>query len=255
MEIYGIAATEDQDREGEKVLLNGMDISKLKLFNDEHESKRMFEILGEVKQSKKILSQEDCEDEFQLKCWNKVKRPFLYVRGELADKDGHPNAQAAASLIKYGSKRDGGLQVGLSIEGRRVAHEGNILTKTEVHNISLTVSPANHHTCIFPIKDLEKSNIPATIPEKYKNVSGRKQFRCIPDEKTLLLAKSAFVTELLDLAKSTEEQRSQATIMKCWNCGTGKVFMKSKLPNRCVGCGEAFTMKDILTAKNKNIID
>lgn len=253
MEIYGIAATEDQDKEGEKILLDGMDISNVKLFNDEHESRRMFEILGEVKQAKKIYSDKDCEDDFQIKCWQKVKRPFLYVRGELADDQGHPNAQAAAALIKYGSKHSDQLQVGFSVEGRRVDAKGPVLTKTEVHNISLTVSPANPNTCIFPVIDLAKSAAPAILPEKYKNVSGRKQFRCIPDEKQLLLAKSAFLVELKELAKSTPEVQSNATIMRCWNCGTGKVFMKSKLPNRCTGCGEAFTMKDILTAKNKNI--
>jgi hypothetical protein len=248
MEIFGCAATSDVDRAGERVLLDGMDIADIKLFNDEHASERMFEILGNISQAVKIYTEKECADEYQLKCWKLLKRPFLYVRGSIADEQGHPNAQAAAALIKFGQQNPD-FKVGLSVEGMTLERRGTDLVRTKVRNVSLTVKPANPHTFIFPVIDLAKSHAPAVLPEQYRDVEGRKQFRSLPDDKTMILAKSGFLQELKELLKSDAQTVEGAAVIKCWNCGTGKVFMKSRLPNRCGACGEGFTMKDIYSAR------
>lgn len=247
MLIYGIAATETKDRTGESIDLNGMDISDIRLLNDEHSSDRFFEILGYIDQSKKIYSQKDCEDEFQLKCWNSLKKPFLFIAGKLMDD--HPNAQSAAALIKY-SIQNPHYPVGLSVEGSTLEREGQKLLKTKVKNVSLTIKPANPECRIFAKTDLTKSFGQVDLPEKYKDIKeSRRQFRELPSKEMRLLAKSALLADLVKLAKSDNEPEIfGATIMKCWNCGEGKTFLKSRLPNRCIACNERFTMSDIYKA-------
>jgi ribosomal protein S27E len=253
MEIFGCAGTEDIDKVGESVKLDGMDISEIHLFNDEHESDTMFQVLGKITEAKKIYSEKDIKDEFQKKAWDRMKRPFLYVRGKIADEEGHPNAAAAASLIRFAVKNPD-FRIGLSVEGSTLERRGNDLVKTKVKNVALTVKPANPHTFILPVSDLMKSYESVALPEKYKEVEGRRQFRNIPDETQRLLAKSEFLEGLKELIKSPEEVRSGAVSMKCWNCGESKLFMKSRLPNRCTACSEAFTMNDIFKALKKDPI-
>lgn len=247
MLIYGIAATETKDRTGESIDLNGMDVSDIRLLNDEHSSDRFFEILGYIDQAKKIFSDKDCQDEYQRKCWNLIKKPFLYIAGKLMDD--HPNAQSAAALIKY-SIQNPNYPVGLSVEGMTVERQGNKLLKTKVKNVSLTIKPANPECKIFAKTDLTKNFEKIDLPEKYKNVhDSRKQFRELPSKQKRLLAKSELLKELTELAKSNNEPEIfGATVMKCWNCGEGKMFMKSRLPNRCSACNERFTMSDIYKA-------
>lgn len=226
-----------------------MDISSIRLLNDEHASDTMFQILGHITQAKKIVSVKDCEDEYQVRCWKALNRPFLYIRGKIADEEGHPNATAAASLIKYGLQNPD-FKVGLSVEGSTLERKGSDLTKTKVKNVSLTVKPANPHTFILPVNDLAKSFDKVELPEQYRNVEGRKQFRSVPDTEKILLAKSVFLKELKELAKSDSATMDSAAVIKCWNCGQSKLFMKSRLPNRCIACGEAFSMSDIFKARN-----
>jgi len=253
MEIYGIASTEDVDRTGERVHLKGMDVADIRLWVDEHQSDTMFQILGKISQCTKIFSIKDCVDEYQLKCWNLVKRPYLYVRGALANDEGHPNAAAAAALIQF-SVKNPDFAVGFSIEGSTIHREGPELIQTKVKNVALTVRPANPHTCIFPIMDLAKSFTTPELPECYKGVEGRKQFRNIPTVEQKILAKSEFIKDIKDLAKSDAETMDSAAVIKCWNCGQNKLFMKSRLPNRCSACSEAFTMSDIFKARSSKSI-
>lgn len=247
MLIYGIAATETKDRTGESIDLNGMDISDIRLLNDEHSSDRFFEILGYIDSSKKIFSEKDCDDEYQLKCWNSIKKPFLFIAGKLMDE--HPNAQSAISLIKY-SAQNPNYPVGLSVEGSTLERQGSKLLKTKVKNVSLTIKPANPECKIFAKTDLTKSFDKISLPEKYKNIKeSRKQFREMPSKEKRLLAKSSMLQDLVNLAKSNSEPEILgATVMKCWNCGEGKTFLKSRLPNRCIACNERFTMSDIYKA-------
>jgi hypothetical protein len=245
--IYGIAATESLDRTGERVMLNGMDIQHVRAFNDEHQSKHCFEILGAVQASKKIYSERDCEDQYQLKCWNLVRKPYLYVYGEIADQDGHPNAQAAAALIKF-STRHPEMPVGFSVEGATLEREGNMLTKTKVVNISLTVKPANTECRVFSVQDLTKSYEDVALPDLYKGAHGRKQFRNVPSDAARILSKTAFIKDAITLSKSQEISPDGVAAVKCWSCGEAKLFVKRRLPNRCVACGEAFSMQDLFKA-------
>lgn len=248
MRIYGIASTEALDRTGESVSLEGMDISGISLFNDEHTDEGFFYVLGRILESKKIYSAKECTNEYELRCWNRVKRPFLYVYGELMDD--HPNAAAASSLIKYSIKHPE-FPVGLSVEGSTLERDGSRLTKTRVRNVSLTVRPANTDCIVFACDDLTKSFEDVQLPERYKNVQNRKQFRNIPSEEQRFLAKSEFIQELKELLQKDDQTIEGASIIRCFGCGQSKIFMKSRLPNRCVACGDSFSMTDIFKARCK----
>lgn len=245
--IYGIAATDATDRTGERLNIAGADISDLRIFNDEHKSSNFFSILGDITRAKKILKEEECEDEKQLKCWNLVKRPLIYVEGNIID-DGHPNAEAATALIKY-SLTHPNFPVGLSVEGATIARNGNNLDRSKIIAASLTIKPCNTQTRIFPVNNLMKSWEVFEIPEIYKNTFGRKQFRELPSEEMRLLNKSILIKEVNTLIKSGNPSDEGATIMRCWNCGEARLLMKSRLPNRCIACHEGFSMRDIFRAK------
>jgi hypothetical protein len=248
MRIYGIGATESVDRTGEVVKLDGMDISEVSLWNDEHNSRSFFQILGHVQESKKIYKPEECTDEYQRKCWDTVKKPFLYVAGEIMDD--HPNAAAAAALVRYGTVHPE-YPVGLSVEGMTLDRSGSVLTKTKVKNVSLTVKPANPDCRVFAQVDLTKSfSGPVSLPEQYKGAENRKSFRNIPSEEQRILSKSVLLAQTKELLKTEGMDTSGVTLLKCWNCGEGKIFVKSRLPNRCVACSEAFTMSDIFKARS-----
>lgn len=248
MKIWGCAATADTDRTGERLHIEGMDISDIRLFNDEHQSDNMFQILGSIQRAKKIFKEADCEDDLQRRGWAALKKPFLFVEGEIADEQGHPNAQAAAALIKYGVQNPD-FSVGLSVEGMTVERNGSDLIKTKVRNVSLTVRPANPNTFVLPVNDLAKSFGPVSLPEQYRDVAGRKAFKNIPTPENLLLAKSEYLKDLKALLKSDPATVDGIAVMKCWSCGQGKLFMKSRLPNRCTACSEPFTMSDIYKAR------
>jgi len=246
-DIYGILATETPDRVGEVLSIDGADISDLRFINDEHKSDRCFDILGQVKKAKKIYKSQDCEDQFEIKCWNRVKKPFIYIYGSLATPE-HPNASAAEGLIKY-SAQNPGFPVGFSVEGATVERKDKLLSKTKVIAASLTVKPCNTECIVFPAIDLTKSFEIKKLPEHYKDsIAGRKHFYNLPSQEQRLLAKSELLSDLKDLLKSGEPI-DQATVVKCWNCGEAKLFMKSRLPNRCTACSERFSMLDLYRAR------
>lgn len=252
MKIYGIASTADIDRAGERIDLEGMDISKVRNFNDEHESRNCFDVLGYVHEAKKIYAEQDCTDEYQKRCWGLVKRPFVYVAGELLDEEGHENAKAAAAFVRYGVKNPS-IAVGFSVEGSTLEREGNVLKRTEVINVSITKKPANPNCRVFPVIDLAKSHMDVQCPEKYKgNYVGRKAFRDLPGPHERFQAKIALLSDMKTLLKSDNPNTSGATILKCWNCGEGKLFMKSRLPNRCVACSNSFSMLELFNSLNKD---
>lgn len=246
--VYGIVGTETTDRVGESLSIQGADISNLKVLNDEH-GHNAFDTLGEVKEVKKIWRPEDCTDSFQQKCWEFVKKPFIYMFGYLVG-DNHPNAAAAKELIRYSSNNPE-FPIGLSVQGSTLERDGQRLVKTKIVAASLTVKPCNPECRIFAVDNLAKSN--AELPEQYRNVEGRKSFRNLPDANQRLLHKSMFIKELNTLLKS-DPSMTGATVMKCWGCGEAELFMKSRLPNKCRCCGESFSMKDIYEARNSKSI-
>jgi hypothetical protein len=241
--IYGILATQAPDRVGEVLNIEGADISDLKYINDEHES-RCFDILGGIDLSKKIFKEQDCASEFEHMCWTRVKKPFIYIEGSLATPE-HPNASAAEGLIRY-AQQVPGFPVGLSVEGATVERRSKELAKTKIIAASITVKPCNPECLVFPKINLQKSFV--DLPERYKNIKpGRKSFYEMPSDEARLLSKSLFIKEINTLMKSGEPLDS-ATVLKCWNCGEAKLFMRHRPPNRCVACQEPFTISDIFKA-------
>lgn len=250
MKVYGIASAEIPDKVNETAVLKGMDIAPVPYINDEHgDAARMFNVLGSIQTHKKIYSASDCANEREKRCWNHAKVPFLYVEGSLADEEEHPNAQAASALIKYAAQTPG-FNLGFSVEGSVMEKEGDKLTKTAVRGVSLTISPCNPLCKVFSMDDLAKSYYPVVLPEKYQHLvsSGkvRSSFVRTPDLNVLLKSKLDFVSEVSVLLKSN--QLNRARLLKCWNCGCQKVYIAPKVPNNCVACGEAFSMKDLSTA-------
>jgi hypothetical protein len=248
--IWGIAGTENVDRVGEKLIVSGADISELRIINDEHKTNNCFSILGQVTLAKKILREQDCADEFQLQAWRMVKKPLIFVRGNLVGGE-HPNAAAAQSLIKYGSQNPD-FPIGFSVEGATLDRSGNLLNKTKVVAVSLTIKPCNPECRVFPAINLTKSFGPIEFPSQYLGQESRRGFRNLPSEEMRLLNKSLFLQDTITLLKSGDLEG--ATHMKCWNCGESRLFMKMRLPNKCTACGEAFTMSDLYRAINRNPI-
>lgn len=248
--IWGIAGTEDVDRVGEQLSVTGADISELKIINDEHKTNNCFSILGQVTLSKKLMKEQDCQDEFELKAWRMVQKPLIFVRGNLVGGE-HPNANAAQALVKYGAQNPD-FPIGFSVEGATIDRQGNLLKKTKVVAVSLTIKPCNPKCRVFPAINLTKSWDPIPFPEEYKGYEGRRSFRNLPSEEQKLLNKSMFLHDVASLFKSGN--LDGAAIMKCWNCGESKLFMKMRLPNKCNCCGEAFSMSDIFHAVEKDPI-
>jgi len=160
--IDGCAGTETIDSQGERLDIEGCDISALEnatgRFNDNH-SKSFSGSLGHITGAKKIFKFEDCDDDRQVMYWNKLKKPYIYVKGELFDDTDHANAKAAASIMKHLHKKNAPISVKMSVEGAVLARkDGGILNRTKVHSVALTFTPANKETLAMPMS-LEKSDL------------------------------------------------------------------------------------------------
>lgn len=162
MLIDGIAATDAIDSQGERLSIEGADISALEnglgRINDNH-GKQFSHSIGRVITAKKIFKAEDCEDDRQRMYWERVKRPYIYAKAELYDDADHPNAKAAAAIMRHLSKGNSPLAVKMSVEGAVLARkDGGTLDRTKVHSIALTFTPANKQTLAMPIS-FEKSDV------------------------------------------------------------------------------------------------
>ena len=158
-----IAGSQLRDTQGEMLSVEGADISELEAgkgrLNDNH-GKGFFNSIGAVTGAKKIFKQEDCEDDRQKYYWNKVKAPFIYVKGYLYDDEDHPNAKAAAAILRNIHKNDAPLQLKASVEGGVVARgvsDSTLLARTKIHSVALTFTPANKNTLVEPLS-LDKTS-------------------------------------------------------------------------------------------------
>jgi hypothetical protein len=161
--IDGIAATETRDVQGELLKLDGADISELLAgrgrFNDNHQTS-FYNQIGHITEAKKIFKEEDCENDRQKYFWEKQKAPYLYVKGYLFSDTEHPNAKAAAAILRNIHKNDTPLKLKSSVEGGTLARsvsDPTILARTKIHSVALTFTPANHATLIEPL-DIKKSD-------------------------------------------------------------------------------------------------
>lgn len=149
--IDGIGASEHLDSSGESLSIKGMDISSLggpdSILNWEHGSKeRPSQVVGKVTFARKILEKSDAKNKRELYFWNKVKKPFVYIKAELFDGLGHSGAQDVVAMLKYKNKDKGEnsrLVVGFSVEGGKIEKEGMTVTKSIARDIAITVKPCN----------------------------------------------------------------------------------------------------------------
>jgi len=164
LEVDMIAGSQLRDSQGEMLSIEGADISDLMngrgRLNDNH-GKGFFNSIGRVTEAKKIFKADDCSNEREEYYWNKVKAPFIYVKGYLFDDEDHPNAKAAAAILRNIHKNDSPLQLKASVEGGVVSRgisDKTFLAKTKIHSVALTFTPANNNTLIEPL-NLDKSSI------------------------------------------------------------------------------------------------
>lgn len=156
------AGSELKDTQGETLSVDGADISDLESgrgrFNDNH-GKGFFNSLGIVTEAKKIFKSEDCENERHKYYWEKIKAPFVYAKGYLHSDEDHPNAKAAAAIIRNIHRNDVPLKMKASVEGGVLARgikDSTRLARTKIHSVALTFTPANNATLVEPL-NVDKS--------------------------------------------------------------------------------------------------
>jgi hypothetical protein len=166
LEIDMCAGSQLRDTQGEMLSVEGADIAELIAgkgrFNDNH-GKGFFNSVGRITHAKKIFKEEDCEDDRQRYYWNKVKAPYLYCRGHLYDDEDHPNAKAAAAILRNVHKTDCPLKLKASVEGGVISRgisDPSLLARTKIHSVALTFTPANVATLVEPL-NLDKTQYDA----------------------------------------------------------------------------------------------
>lgn len=262
--IYGIIAAENEDNVGEKVIIEGI-VDKINQMKDEHPSSddedTFFRKIGVIRNTKKIFSAKDCDNEKHLRCWNFAQVPFLYGEGELADDTGHPNAISAASIIKFAQRDDVPLNVGWSIDGgifeRRTPSgmltedkkEGKILSKTIGIAAALTVKPCNPKCRVFLANDLTKSIQDAPLPKEVIEALHKSQSSASFTEYNL--TNVLLYVKLNELKKSISNYFSDTTLLKCYNCGnTSRLFKSDEMPNHCSSCSGHYSLEQLWKALN-----
>jgi hypothetical protein len=175
LELDMCAGSQLRDTQGETLSVEGADIGDMEAgrgrLNDNH-GKGFFNTIGKVTLAKKIFTEKDCDDTRQRYYWEKVKSPYIYVKGELFDDEDHPNAKAAAAILRNIHKSDCPLKVKASVEGgvlERGLKDSSLLARTKVHSVALTFVPANQATLVEPL-NLEKSEDSAADMELIKSV-------------------------------------------------------------------------------------
>lgn len=158
-----IAGSQLRDTQGEMLDIEGADISDLIAgrgrFNDNH-GKGFFNSIGRVTDAKKIFGPEDFSDPRHEYYWNKVKAPYIYVKGFLYNDEDHGNAKAAAAILRNIHKSDSPLKLKASVEGGVVARglkDESLLARTKIHSVAITFTPANNATLVEPC-NLQKSS-------------------------------------------------------------------------------------------------
>lgn len=161
--VHGIAASENIDSSGERLLMSGLDISTLAIdgvFNWEHKKDFPGQTVGKILKAKKIFSEQDCEDDQQLYFWNKITTPYLYVMGELFD-DFQESAQDCAGMFKYDAAKKGKQDtnvVSFSIEGAKIEKQGMDVTRSVARKVTITNLPCNKAADAEMLTDGESEN-------------------------------------------------------------------------------------------------
>lgn len=273
MIIDGCCATSAVDSQGEQLNIEGTDISPLEnglgRINDNH-GKQFTHSIGKIIGAKKIFKAEDCIDDRQKMYWEKVKSPYIYVKGELYDDVDHPNAKAAAAIMKHLGKNNSPLSVKMSVEGAVLARkDGGILDRTKVHSVALTFTPANKQTLALPIDDLVKSDISSadweTLIKSVTVYDDAPNFIEISNDIRLI----NMTSNVLDILSNIKELKKALSAgypsgtpnglvggsvlmmpsidklyTSCEKCGKRQVVLKNQVS--CSHCGSGWTMDKII---------
>lgn len=275
MIIDGCAATDAIDSQGERLSVEGADISALEnglgRLNDNH-GKTFGHSIGRVLGAKKIFKAEDCETERQKMYWEQVKRPYIYVKGELYDDSDHTNAKAAAAIMKHLSKGNSPLAVRMSVEGAVLARkDGGILDRTKVHSVALTFTPANKQTLALPMDDLTKSDIQDVDWELLsKSINVANDAPAFIEVNSLEQRMVDVTNKVVEIVKKVTELKKALSAgyggggslqglvggsvlampsidklyTSCQDCGKRQVVMKNQIA--CAHCGKSWTLDKVV---------
>lgn len=173
--IDGIGQCEVLDKSAELVDLKGHDITSLAktgTFTWEHQANSPATLVGKILQAKKIFNKDDCENERHVYFWNKCKKPYLYVMGELLD-EYTASAKECAGQMKYSKDHpDKAPLLGFSIEGSEIPNtrKGMVITRSIARKVTLTQSPCNS-MCVAEIYEApeQKSQIADDFDSIFKS--------------------------------------------------------------------------------------
>ena len=147
--IECVASTPDKDISGEILDISGADLSAIherrSFFNSDHRND-FAHTVGVVTDAKKILKADDCETPTQLKFWNEIQKPFIWAKGELYDGNGHKEADAIASIYKFYMAKNEASPIKISVEGKTLERDKNVLKRTVIKNLAITLMPCNRNT-------------------------------------------------------------------------------------------------------------
>jgi hypothetical protein len=173
LKVDGIATSEHIDSSGEILIIENHDISDLVegkgVLNFEHSNKHE-DIVGAVIYAKKILKKDDCENERQRKYWDFVKKPYVYIIGELFDDQEHPGAIAVAAMVRYYASKKEKMLVGFSIEGATLERDGNVLKQTVGRRVAMTLRSCNKTAIADLYEDAKSEEVKKSIEFMSKNI-------------------------------------------------------------------------------------
>lgn len=176
--IHGIGSSAHLDSSGERIEIQGIDISSLEetgVINYEHESKTATQIVGKIIEATKILSEKDIKNKHHRKFWKLAKEtPYLYIKAVLFDEFGHNGAQDVAAILRFDQaldKKDTKILSGFSVEGSKLDIQNKVIKKCIARKVSFTITPCNK-ACVAEIlepeaKDKETINL-ASIVASFK---------------------------------------------------------------------------------------
>lgn len=173
--VAAVLSAETVDTSGEVLVVKNADISALKSGNapvniehinpedlekeEDKDFKGFTVVVGRVIDAKKIFSEDDCDNEYELKAWNDLQVPLIFGYIEFFDgDDAHENAKAASSIIKMANKSGFDHMIGFSVEGQILKREGNKLVETVIKRVASTLKPANKAAKIYGVSQDTTSN-------------------------------------------------------------------------------------------------
>lgn len=197
--VAAVLTAQVPDTTGEILIVKNADISSLPgaPINTEHKnpsdidkaddpSFRGFNtVVGRVESAKKIFSDSDCDNQYELDAWNDLQVPLIFGYVTFFDgDDAHDNAKAASSLVRVAHKNGFDHMVNFSVEGQVLKRQKNILEETVIKTIAATTKPANkaavikgviqdtsqNSSAIFKAESCDNNLLSKSCPSRYVNI-------------------------------------------------------------------------------------